>query len=236
MTLRTLTWILSLALHSTIALAFMIPGGSNSALDEGAGDDQLVVEQGISIEGFAKTGDDVTTVEAVEAPPVLSEARPEIKEVKPVEEEQDKIVTSENGPEQEEIVKEPEKVEEAPKPPQVATLEQKEVAVEEQRAAGAKKSGGDVTEMSAYRGKLFAHLASKKVNPRSRLTGTVLVRFTVDAKGELVSKEVAESSGSKVLDDAAVASLERASPFPPMPDGMSADPMTMTVPFKYRVK
>jgi periplasmic protein TonB len=236
MTIRSLTWILSLALHGSLALFFTLPDG-NAALEEGTGEDMFVTEKGITLEGFAHTGEDSTTVEAVEAPPVLSEARPEIEEVKPIEEEQDKVVTSEDGPEQEELVREQEpEVIEQPKPPQVATLEQTQVAVEEKKAAGAKQSGGTTTAVSAYRGKIFARLSRKKVNPRSRKTGTVIVSFTVAANGELMSHEVKTSSGSKVLDKAAVASIERASPFPPMPQGMTNDPMTLTVPFRFRVK
>ena len=55
----------------------------------------------------------------------------------------------------------------------------------------------------------------KKVNPRSRERGTVIVRFTIDSAGQVLSREIATSSGSKILDDAAVASIDRASPFPP---------------------
>jgi TonB family protein len=39
----------------------------------------------------------------------------------------------------------------------------------------------------------------------------------------------------KVLDEAAVASVERAAPFPPMPVGLSDSSMVITVPFRYRV-
>jgi protein TonB len=236
MTLRALTSILSLALHGAfVALFFVTPGGA--ALDSGSGDDMFIVEQGIAIEGFAQLGDAEVTTEEVEAPTEISEARPPLEEVKPVEEDVQHVIGSESGPEQKKIVKEPEpeKVEE-PHPQQVATLEQTEVAVEEQKASGAKKTGGDTTAASEYRGKLYQHLEKKKVNPRSREAGTVVVRFTVDSSGQVVSREVTESSGSKMLDDAAVASIDKAAPFPPMPGDIASAPMVVSVPFKFSVR
>lgn len=236
MMLRWVTWLISLGFHCGVALFILLPSG-NAALDEGGGDDMFMVEQGIAIEGVARLGDAETNVEAVEAPPEISEARPPLEEVKPVEEDVQHVIGSENGPEQEKVVTEPEpdKVEE-PHPAQVATIEQTEVAVEEQRASGTRKSGGDTTAASAYRGQLYQHLLTKKVNPRSREVGTVVVRFTVGPAGELLSREIAESSGSKMLDDAAVASIDRAAPFPPMPDEVATGPMIVSVPFKFSVR
>jgi protein TonB len=234
MTLRTVSTFLSLAAHGGLIAFFLVsPGGAS--LEEGSGDDMFVVEQGIAIEGIAKLGNDQTTVDAVEAPEI-SEARPLIEEVKPVEKEEQQIITSESGPEQEKVFEpEPKEVQEQ-RPPQIATLEQKEIAVEEQRASGDTQAGGTASIVSAYRGKLFDHLSRKKVNPRSRQTGTVVVRFTVDSSGQLLSREIAVSSGSQKLDDAAVASVDRAAPFPPMPSEIASGPMALSVPFKFSVR
>jgi protein TonB len=90
--------------------------------------------------------------------------------------------------------------------------------------------------MSAYRGKLFTHISSKKLNPRSRDAGVAVVRFTVGPGGELVSREIATSSGSKILDDAAIASIDRAAPFPPMPSDVKNEPMVVSVPFRFTVR
>ena len=57
----------------------------------------------------------------------------------------------------------------------------------------------------------------KSIRARDWL-GTVWVKFRVGPAGELLSREITSSSGSKVLDQAAVAALDRAAPFPPMPD------------------
>lgn len=217
-----------------MAMLLAAPGGAS--LDEGSGSDTFVVEQGIAIEGASRIGDAEVDVAAVEAPPQVLQSSQPVEEVKPLEDVQH-VIGSEQGPEQENVVREPEpeKVED-PKPKQVAAIEQTEMAVDEKKAAGAKQSGGDTTAMSAYRGKLFSHIRSKKVNPRSREQGTVVIRFTVGPQGELISREITESSGSKTLDDAAMASIDRAAPFPPMPTDASTGPLIVSVPFKFTVR
>ncbi|NKB16676.1 MAG: TonB family protein [Sphingomonadales bacterium] len=108
-----------------------------------------------------------------------------------------------------------------------------EMAVVEPKTMSAKKSGGDPTIRLAYLGKLRSRIEEKKVNPNSRDAGIVVVRFTVDAKGTLVSSEVASSSGSKRLDDAALAAVARASPYPPFPDGIDTSTIVVNVPFRF---
>ena len=237
MTLRALTWLISFALHGAVAGFFMItPGGA--ALDEGAGDDVFVVEQGIAVEGLSRIGDAPVDIDAVDAPPPVLQSVQPVEEVKPREEDVQHVIGSEFGPEQEQVAHEPEpeEVQEA-QPEQIAAVEQTEIAVDEQRASGAKQEGGNTTAMSAYRGKLFSHISKKKVNPRSRVAGTVVIRFTVGAEGELISREVATSSGSKLLDEAAVASIDRAAPFPAMPhEARSNGPLVVSVPFKFSVR
>ncbi|MFA5950188.1 MAG: TonB family protein [Hyphomicrobium sp.] len=239
--LRILTALVSLALHGG-AVAFLLSSAlladpNESALENGSGEDKLVVEQGIALEGLSK-GTEEVTVEAVEAaPPVVQPVQP-VEEVKPLEDVQH-VVGSDAGPEQEKIVREPEpeEIKEA-KPQQVAAVEQPtEIAVEEQQAAGKKQEGGDVTVLNAYRGALFSHLSVKKLNPRSRESGTAKVRFSFDpASGQLISHEIVESSGSATLDKAALASVERAAPFPPVPVNIAQGVFEVTVPFKFSVR
>ena len=76
-------------------------------------------------------------------------------------------------------------------------------------------------------------LEKSKLNPRSPATGTVVVEFKISPTGALLSREVTKNSGSKLLDDLATASLERAAPFPPMPNSVSQGPLDVQVPFKF---
>jgi protein TonB len=237
MTLRAFTWLISFALHGAVVGILMItPGGA--ALDEGTGEDTFVVEQGIALEGFARLGEAEVSIDAIEAPPPVLQSAPPVEEVKPLEEDVQHVIGSEFGPEQDQVVREPEpeEVQEA-QPEQIAAIEQTEIAVDEQRASGVRQTGGSTTAISAYKGKLYTHIAARKVNPRSRHSGTVIVRFTVGPQGELISREITSSSGSKLLDDAAVASIERAAPFPALPSEAQADgPLVVSVPFKFSVR
>ena len=72
-----------------------------------------------------------------------------------------------------------------------------------------------------------------KVDPRSKQAGTVVVRITVGSDGKLLSRTVEKSSGSKVLDAAAVATVDHAAPFPPMPQTLAQGPIEVSVPFDY---
>ncbi|WP_296203650.1 energy transducer TonB [uncultured Hyphomicrobium sp.] len=227
MSLRALTWMISFLLHGAVVGFFLVSTGG-AALEEGTGEDTFIVEQGIYSE----------RIEAVEAPPPVPLAAKPVEEVKPVEEDVPHVIGSEAGPEQDKIVLEekPEDIPEVKEEPKVAVAQPTEIAVDEQKETGEKKSGGSVTAMSAYRGRLFAHISKKKVNPRSKIAGTVVVRFKVGPQGELLSREVATSSGSKLLDDAAVQSIERAAPFPKMPEDATDESMVVSVPFKFSVR
>jgi len=122
-----------------------------------------------------------------------------------------------------------------PSPPQVAAVQQ-ESAVAMKESSGQEMKGGDSTAQLAYVGKLRANLERSKVNPGTTFAGTVVVRFTVNAKGELVSRKIVASSGNQFLDDAALASVDRGSPFPPIPRELNRDKMEVSVPFKFSVR
>ena len=108
--------------------------------------------------------------------------------------------------------------------------------IEEQQSSGQALLGGDTTAQSAYLGTLRSRLERSKVSPRSGLIGTVVVHFVVDASGKVVSREVTVSSGHKILDDAALASIDKASPFPAMPKGLNQNQIDVSVPFRFSVQ
>ncbi|MFD2232810.1 TonB family protein [Phaeospirillum tilakii] len=66
-----------------------------------------------------------------------------------------------------------------------------------------------------------------------RLVGTTLVAFRLDSAGELVSSEIARSSGSGLHDRAALAALRAAAPFPPPPATIAPDRLNFTLPFAF---
>ena len=245
MMLRVAMIVMSFAIHGALAyVSINRDTSSTSAMsfEEGTGNDAFRIENGIGIEGFIQEGEALETVEANEQIAPVSVARPQLEEIKPVEEarelpEETEIIQSINGPEQEAIPVPDEKPEEVQQA-QVATLEQLEqptVALEEKRA-GEKQEGGDPGLKRQYLGQVRSQIERANVNPRSSLTGTVLIRFAVAATGELISKEVISSSGSSKLDNAAIASLEKAAPFPPFPKNLGLDKIVEVIPYRFTIR
>ena len=250
MALSFLAYFLSFALHIGFVMAvFLYPAGT--ALHAGSGLDLMLVEQGLAPEGFAKLGDDQMSLEEVEATPVMAAAtQPLPEEVKPIEELP--VVASETGPDQENVkapdledapeakpeerLEEPDKeIVDQPLPPQVAAVQQESV-VAMRESSGEEMQGGDTTVHSAYLGTLRTHLERSKVKPRTNLVGTAVVRFSVNAAGELLKLEIAKSSGKKQLDDAALSSVHKAAPFPAMPSDLRRDAIEISVPFRFIVR
>lgn len=234
--LRASTVLLSMALHGAmIGWMLHVPMVGKESYEAGSGSDQMTVENAISIEGPLMVGDAVETLKTQEiAPTEMVQAVAPVEEVKP-EELTDVIKTTAMEQEHTVAATEPEPLKPAEPPPtQVAALALPEqTAVDTHASSGKAKAGGDPTLQRLYLGSLSKSLEKKKVFPKSRETGTVWVRFKVAPSGELLSLEVATSSGSPRLDEAAVRSLERAAPFPPMPVGASNEPLVVSVPFRY---
>lgn len=58
---------------------------------------------------------------------------------------------------------------------------------------------------------------------RDQLSGTLILDVAINAKGELISIDLRQSSGHKVLDDAARRIVNLAAPFSPFPDKLKQD-------------
>jgi periplasmic protein TonB len=229
--LRPTTWLISLGLHGAILYA-IVGVTTGAALDAGTGDDMFVVEQGIALEGVAKLGEAEEMIETVDIPPVQEANEP--KPVKEIDPDLTDVVTSTESTNEEQVVKEEPKPIEEEKPVAVPTEQQApQVATLIEKSSGAAQEGGNSTKLLAYHGMVSKALERNKVNPRTRIAGTVLLKFTVGPAGELLSKGVERSSGSKVLDDAAIAALERSAPFPPMPAEIAGQPIEMKVPYRF---
>lgn len=229
--LRLATIILSLGLHAALLIPLIgISGGA--ALDAGTGDDQFVVEQGIALEGVTKFGEAEQMIETIDIPPVQATEVPDVvEEIKP---DLNNAITSTESTHVEQVTAEEPKPIEEEKPVAVPVEEQApQVATLIEQSSGQAQEGGDTTQRRAYLGQVRKTLERAKVNPRSVHSGTVLVRFTVGPKGELLSRTIQQSSGSKILDDAAMAALDRAAPFPPLPQEIARGPLEVQVPFRF---
>jgi protein TonB len=231
--LRPTSWLLSLGLHAGILFALVgVVGGA--AFDAGTGDDTFVVEQGIAVEGLAKLGEAAEMIETVDIPPIKA-----IEEPEPIKDEPDltEVITSETSTHEDNVLAEEIKPIEEEEPVAMPVEEQApQIATLIEKSSGEAQTGGNATQLLAYKGTVRKALERTKVVPRSRGAGTVLVRFKVGPTGQLLSSEIEESSGSKALDEAAIAAVERAAPFPPMPAEIAGEPIEMKVPYRFSVR
>ena len=114
-------------------------------------------------------------------------------------------------------------VKKAAPPPSTATKGRKQRQVSQ----GATVSRSALT---SWRNAVQARLNRYKRSPRGGGSGTVTVSFRMDGNGRVTSVRVARSAG-RILDDAAVSLLRRASPFPAPPGGKG---VSLTVPIRFR--
>jgi protein TonB len=96
-------------------------------------------------------------------------------------------------------------------------------------SGGATQSAG-TAEIASYRARILAHLARHKTYPTAArsagIEGRTIVSFTVTRDGNVTGVALAGASGSALLDEATLAMVRRALPFPPMPEGA---PSTLTI-------
>lgn len=230
---------LSVIFHTTLAYAVLhedvIP--TNLVLDKGTGNDTIFVEQGIAIEGLAKLGNDMETIQATDAVPLADTPPPPPITAQPVEELQNVIASDASNVEDNFVKTEQPPPQDAPPPPPqaVAAAEPpREVVVAQEQSSGKQRLGNrNSSQRAKYLRELRTFIERSKFNPRTHSSGTVWLEFTIGPAGELLSRTVKKSSGSKILDKAAITTLDRAAPFPVMPKDISDKPMIVSVPFKF---
>jgi protein TonB len=102
---------------------------------------------------------------------------------------------------------------------------------------GASREERGSASISTYQARLAAHLRRFRAYPAAAadqgIRGTATVTFTVNGSGAVMSARLAGGSGHAILDEAAVAMVKRASPFPPIPAALAQSTMTVTVPVRF---
>lgn len=78
-----------------------------------------------------------------------------------------------------------------------------------------------------------AHKHYPRMARRMGVEGRVMLAFTIRADGRLAGVRVAESSGSEVLDEAALQAVRDAAPFPPFPESIGRERWDFTLPLTF---
>lgn len=98
-----------------------------------------------------------------------------------------------------------------------------------------KRSSSGNASVSNYPGKIVRKLRRSLRYPRkAKVRGEVHVRFVVSANGSARSIRIVRSSGSPILDKAALDTVRRASPFPAIPREAGRKSWSFTVPLAFR--
>ncbi|KQY15259.1 TonB family protein [Rhizobium sp. Root482] len=116
--------------------------------------------------------------------------------------------------------------------------------IETATAAGAAKGKkGTVSRQSGnaavsnYPGKVRSKLQRAFRYPakakREKIRGVVQVSFALSSSGSVSSVSIAKSSGSAILDQAALEAVERAAPFPAIPQGAERKRWPFTIPLAF---
>lgn len=91
----------------------------------------------------------------------------------------------------------------------------------------------------AYKTALQAEIARHRSYPlmarRLRQEGTVAVGFVVQADGQLTAIELLESSGHRLLDEAALAAVREVARFRPIPEELDRQDWPLSVPLNFRL-
>lgn len=88
----------------------------------------------------------------------------------------------------------------------------------------------------AWRQGLVAHLERHKRPPASDRQGgaDVVVGFSIDRNGKVMSVEIVKGSGDRQYDEAALAMVRRADPVPVPPDDMAGPGLSFRLPVSFR--
>ena len=185
---------------------------------------------------------DLTPVVTVDLAPIDSVADANQRDIAPGPED---MVEQKPVPEAEKQPDQP-KIEEPPPPPaaiaDVALPEPKPPEkVEEERPPAprttARVEGGAPRLAPSWQADLVRHLQQYKRYPSGaqgkHQQGIVLLGFSVDRNGRVLTRRIVQSSGHADLDQEVMEMIERAQPLPAFPPSMTQAKLDLTVPIRF---
>jgi protein TonB len=94
--------------------------------------------------------------------------------------------------------------------------------------------------MPTFQQRLLRHLDQNKRYPktsqRRRQQGTAMLRFTMDAEGNVLSFRLEKTSGYEALDEEVLAMIKRAEPLPKIPADLGRDRLELVVPVQFALR
>jgi protein TonB len=89
--------------------------------------------------------------------------------------------------------------------------------------------------MQRCRGLIERHKDYPIMARRGRIEGTTVVRGTLDNDGALRQCTLARTSGSALLDNAAIRAVQSVGQFPPVPGELHGDKLVFELPISFRL-
>jgi protein TonB len=148
----------------------------------------------------------------------VEDAKP-VAKVKPVEK-------AKPADKPKEVTKAPPKKQPSPKAT-VARTKSGQASPKASAAAGNQGAKGSTMSPATWKSRVYAHIARGKRSLKGRRGSEVVVKFSFDNSGNVLSASVVGSSGDPKLEQSAVAMVLRRSPIPAPPAGVSR---TLTAP------
>ena len=119
-------------------------------------------------------------------------------------------------------------------PPSVCPSEPKAPGAPEHTAGRARNARA--TYLTAVASRIQEAKRYPETARRDGTTGTARVAFVLSGEGRVLSARVVDSAGSAALDREALATVERAMPYPRIPEELGLSEFRLTVPIAFRLE